>query len=97
MYTYIFSNLSKGVQALGCASYFTAALSILTNTWGKRTALAMGFYEISTGLGMIIGPLLGGCLYNVGGFGLPFWVVGGILFLGAILNYITLPKVTFAM
>ena len=39
MYTYIFSNLSKGVQALGCASYFTAALSILTNTWGKRTAL----------------------------------------------------------
>ena len=54
----------------------------------------MGFYEISTGLGMIIGPLLGGWLYDVGGFGLPFWVVGAIMFVGAILNYFTVPKVS---
>ena len=74
--------------------FFTsAALAILANEWGKRTALAMGFYEISTGLGMIIGPLLGGWLYDVGGFGLPFWVVGTIMFVGAILNYFTVPKV----
>ena len=89
----VFCFVIRGVQALGCASYFTAALTILANEWGKRTALAMGFYEISTGLGMIIGPLLGGWLYDVGGFGLPFWVVGGIMFLGSILNYFTVPKV----
>ena len=88
-----FCFLIRGVQAIGCAAYFTAALAILANEWGRRTALAMGFYEISTGLGMIIGPLLGGWLYDIGGFGLPFWVVGILMFLGSILNYFTVPKV----
>ena len=89
-----FCFLIRGIQALGCASYFTAALTILANEWGNRTALAMGFYEISTGLGMIIGPLLGGWLYDIGGFGLPFWVVGALMFFGSIINYYAVPKVT---
>jgi len=55
----------------------------------------MGFYEISTGLGMIVGPLLGGWLYSIGGFGLPFYVVGGMMLLGAIMNFFLVPKVTY--
>lgn len=55
----------------------------------------MGFYEISTGLGMIIGPLLGGWLYSVGGFALPFYVVGGMMLFGAALNLYLVPTVRF--
>ena len=53
----------------------------------------MGFYEISTGLGMIIGPLLGGWLYSIGGFALPFYVVGGMMLFGAVLNLFLVPTV----
>ena len=58
-----------------------------------RLGLAMGFYEISTGLGMIVGPLLGGWLYSIGGFGLPFYVVGGMMLIGAVINLFLVPKV----
>ena len=54
----------------------------------------MGFYEISTGLGMIIGPLLGGWLYSIGGFALPFYVVGGMMLFGAVLNLFLVPTVS---
>ena len=45
-----------------------------------------------TGLGMILGPLLGSGLYTLGGYTLPFYVVSGLLALAAILNSIFLPS-----
>jgi len=88
-----FCIIIRSVQAIGCSMYFTTAMTILSVTWGQRLSLAMGFYEISTGLGMIIGPLLGGWLYSVGGFALPFYVVGGMMLFGAILNLFLVPTI----
>ena len=86
----------RGVQAIGCSMYFTTAMTILSVTWGSRLGLAMGFYEISTGLGMIVGPLMGGWLYSIGGFALPFYVVGGMMLFGAIINMFLVPKIETA-
>ena len=41
--------------------------------------------------GEIVGPVIGGALYEVGGFTLPFAVMGSILFLSSIFIYFVLP------
>jgi len=42
-------------------------------------------------LGEIVGPVVGGALYEIGGFVLPFAVMGSILFLSSIFIYFILP------
>ena len=41
--------------------------------------------------GEIVGPVVGGALYEIGGFTLPFAVMGSILFLSSIFIYFVLP------
>ena len=52
--------------------------------------MALGFYELFTGLGMIAGPLLGSALFTVGGYSLPFYFVAALLGSAPILNAILL-------
>ena len=52
--------------------------------------MALGFYELFTGLGMIAGPLLGSALFTAGGYPLPFYFIAGLLGGAAILNGILL-------
>ena len=46
------------------------------------------FVDVS---GEIVGPVVGGALYEIGGFVLPFAVMGSILFLSSIFIYVVLP------
>jgi MFS family permease len=48
--------------------------------------------ETFYGIGLIAGPLMGGFLYQVGGYTLPFVCVGGLLFLAAFCTHFVLPK-----
>ena len=41
--------------------------------------------------GEIVGPVVGGALYEIGGFVLPFAVMGSILFFSSIFIYVVLP------
>ena len=48
--------------------------------------------ETFFGLGLIVGPTLGGFLFQVGGYMLPFSVLGGLLILSSFLTYFLLPQ-----
>lgn len=72
------------IQAFACAMYLTAAYSIMTHVWSERRTQAVGLLEMTTGAGMVIGPMLGSALYNWAGFMLPFQCLAGFLFLGSI-------------
>lgn len=48
--------------------------------------------ETFFGLGLIVGPTVGGALYSVGGYTTPFAVMGSILFIAGIMTYFALPK-----
>lgn len=48
--------------------------------------------QLFNGLGIMIGPPLGGFLYQIGGFELPFFFMGGLLFLIFVLALIIFPK-----
>jgi MFS family permease len=69
--------------AIACSMYLTACYSIMTFVWSERRTQAVGLLEMTTGVGMVIGPMVGSELYNAGGFGLPFQCLAAFMFLGA--------------
>ncbi|XP_035681007.1 MFS-type transporter SLC18B1-like [Branchiostoma floridae] len=70
----------RSMEALGVSAHLTVATTILTHEFPNDIAKVMGIQEIFVGLGMMAAPPIGGVLYNLGGFKLPFFTVGGLMF-----------------
>ncbi|VDK73088.1 unnamed protein product [Litomosoides sigmodontis] len=71
------------LEAIGDAAFVTSSFAIGVKCFPGRIAIVVGVLETFVGLGSTAGPLLGGILYEIGGFQLPFFVLGIILlFLG---------------
>ncbi|XP_066286966.1 MFS-type transporter SLC18B1-like isoform X1 [Branchiostoma lanceolatum] len=75
----VFCFLIRTMEALGVSAYFTAGTAILTHAFPNSAAKVMGILEVFSGLGLMAGPPIGGLLYGVGGFKMPFLVVGGMM------------------
>ncbi|XP_076361374.1 uncharacterized protein LOC143252705 isoform X2 [Tachypleus tridentatus] len=73
------SLLGRIVQALGSTALFTLGYTIVANEFTERRATALAIVEMFYGLGITIGPTIGGVLFEVGGFMLPFFLLGAIL------------------
>eukprot|EP01052_Picozoa_sp_SAG31_P038419 SAG31_NODE_5129_length_2724_cov_2.380571_3_plen_323_part_00 len=77
-------------QGGGAALATTCIFAILTDSFPKNKGSVIGAANACDGAGWAIGPPLGGFLYVVGGFQLPFYVVGPlplVLLLGQLLFY----------
>ncbi|CAG2163322.1 unnamed protein product [Oppiella nova] len=66
-------------EALGAASFSTASYTIIMQVFPDNIGTAFGFIETCVGLGMSLGPAIGGGLYGLGGYSLPFFVLGGLM------------------
>lgn len=55
--------------------------SISTNFFPNDKDAMIGYIEAVTGVGLIIGPLIGSALYAIGGYRFAFCVYGGVFFL----------------
>ena len=80
------------LQGIGSAMEETAAYAIIADMGSSEVSFLMGITEISTGLGYMIGPPLGGVLFSAGGFAAPFLVLGLALIPTAVLFYFRLPS-----
>ncbi|CAH0558248.1 unnamed protein product, partial [Brassicogethes aeneus] len=92
---YPFISLSfiiRIVEAMGNAAFLTASFAIIAKEFPNNVAVTFASLETFFGLGLIVGPTVGGALYQVGGYTLPFAVMGSALFMSAILTAIVLPK-----
>jgi len=69
----------------------TAAYALIADMDTDNVSFFMGLTEISTGLGYMVGPPLGGMLFAAGGFATPFVVLGLALLPAAALIYYRLP------
>jgi len=65
-----------------------ACFSILSQiTKGKELETATGYMELSWGVGLTIGPTLIGIIFDIGGYSLPFIVIGFVAFSGVYYTY----------
>ncbi|CAG7833802.1 unnamed protein product [Allacma fusca] len=88
-----FSFLLRIIQANGNAAFITASFAVIAHEFPESVAKAISFMETASGMGLIVGPAVGGCLYELGGFVLPF-VVTGILLVGAgVLTHFWVPSI----
>lgn len=62
--------------------------ALVADLTGKNVrGTGYGLYTLASGLGFILGPLLGGWLYDAAGHAVPFYVNGVTLLIGAILVF----------
>ncbi|KAI0231762.1 MFS-type transporter SLC18B1 [Lamellibrachia satsuma] len=71
--------LTRVVLAVACAAINTAYFSIAAETFSENQAVVFGLIETTCGVSFMIGPGVGGLIYEVGGFVMPFVSVGVLL------------------
>ncbi|XP_078398531.1 MFS-type transporter SLC18B1 isoform X1 [Cetorhinus maximus] len=81
----------RSVDAIGFSGSSTASFSILAAVFPNNLATIMGFVEVFTGIGLTLGPPIGGFLYQSFGYQVPFIALGCIILLMIPLNMCILP------
>ncbi|KAK0084730.1 hypothetical protein PV326_006183 [Microctonus aethiopoides] len=87
----ILSFTIRIIEALGNAAFLTASFAIIAKEFPDNVATTFASLETFFGLGLIVGPTVGGALYQVGGYSTPFVVLGSALFLAAVMTAFVLP------
>ncbi|XP_054553821.1 MFS-type transporter SLC18B1 isoform X2 [Talpa occidentalis] len=79
-------------DAVSFAAAITASFSILAKAFPNNVATVLGSLEVFSGLGLVLGPPLGGFLYQSFGYEIPFIFLGCIVLLMVPLNMYILPN-----
>ncbi|KRX43860.1 MFS-type transporter SLC18B1 [Trichinella murrelli] len=76
----------RAFEGVGSAAYMTAAFSIVAHRFPGKVATVIGILEVFNGMGFMLGPPLGGILFKLGSFHLPFTTFGLILLAFAVVS-----------
>ncbi|XP_011498704.1 PREDICTED: MFS-type transporter SLC18B1-like [Ceratosolen solmsi marchali] len=87
----VLSFLIRIIEALGNAAFLTASFAIIAKEFPDNVATTFASLETFFGLGLIVGPTVGGALFQLGGYTTPFAVLGFALFLAAVVTAFVLP------
>ena len=79
------------IEACGNAGFLTGSFSMIAKEFPDNVATMFAILETFFGIGMIMGPTVGGALYEAGGFTLPFVTLGGVLVAATLFTTIILP------
>ncbi|KAK7864826.1 hypothetical protein R5R35_012484 [Gryllus longicercus] len=85
------SFVIRTIEALGSSAAVTAAFSITATVFADSVATTFATLEVFYGFGYIVGPTLGGLLFSVGGYIVPFVVMGTLLALDCVFVCTALP------
>lgn len=67
------------IESLGATAFATSSYSFISTCFPKQTATMFATLETAFGGGVVIGPVIGGFLYDIGGFLLPFAFIGVLM------------------
>lgn len=77
----VLSCVARFIEGFGNGCLNSAINSVIQFNYPDNASNLIGLVQTFTGLGMLMGPILGSALYAAGGFQLPFFFCGGLLFL----------------
>lgn len=87
------SIIIRCLEGLGAAAFSTASYTYIMYTFSNGVSAAFGITETFIGIGETIGPAVGGGLYALGGYGLPFYVLGSFVILTIPLSWFILKPI----
>ncbi|XP_071516664.1 MFS-type transporter SLC18B1-like [Panulirus ornatus] len=87
-----FSFAVRIVEAMGNAAFVTSSFSIIAKEFPKNVGAAFAAMETFFGIGLIVGPTVGGALYELGGYTLPFVSLGTVLLCASMMTSCCLPS-----
>lgn len=83
----------RSVDAIGFAAAMTSTFAMTAKIFPDNVATVLGSLEIFTGLGLILGPPVGGWFYQSFGYEVPFLLLGCLLLLMVPFNIYVLPSI----
>lgn len=79
------------ITGLGTIMMAISATTLVNKEFPDDMGAVFGGIEISVGLGQVLGPLIGGALYQYQGFTLPFLLFGSFILCVALMGAVLLP------
>ena len=86
-----FAFILRIVEGFAQSAGLCAVMVIFVTEFGNNVEMMISLQEACFGIGLFLGPLTGGLLYDLGGFYLPFVIVGCLILLSTTLTYICVP------
>lgn len=83
----------RSLEGFGAAAFSTASYTYIMHSFPDDVSAAFGLTETFIGIGETIGPAVGSGLYSLGGYGLPFYVLGALVLLTVPLCYFKMQKI----
>lgn len=83
----------RSIDAVGFAGAMTSSFAMTAKIFPNNVATVLGSLEIFTGLGLIMGPPVGGWFYQSFGYEVPFLILGCFLLVMVPFNIYVLPAV----
>ncbi len=81
----------RSLQGFASATLSTCCFSIVTNFYPNGKEELVGYMEAFTGIGLVVGPIVGSVLYTLLGFSMTFFIFGSIFVLVSIFILRVLP------
>lgn len=83
----------RSIDAVGFAAAMTSTFAMTAKIFPNNVATVLGSLEMFTGLGLILGPPVGGWFYQSFGYEVPFMLLGCFLLIMVPLNIYVLPTI----
>ncbi|XP_025423082.1 MFS-type transporter SLC18B1-like isoform X2 [Sipha flava] len=83
----------RGLEAIGASAFSTSSFVYVIQIFPDNVSSVLGILETFVGLGMSVGPAIGGLLSSVGGYALPFFVVGILMVATVPLHIYLMPPI----
>ena len=85
--------LGRALQGISAAVVWTVGLALLVDTVGPtEIAETMGYVSLSMSLAILVAPLLGGVIYDKGGYYAVFYLSFGMIILDIILRFLLIER-----
>ncbi|CAI2368364.1 unnamed protein product [Moneuplotes crassus] len=82
----------RALQGLGSSMIHTPSYAIISISYGEKKQKYLALFEGMQGIGLALGPAIGGVIYSFCGFGSTFYILAGLLFILCPILYVQIPE-----